>query len=290
MALTKQSRYTFYVLGLLLLSLLAGYLGGRSGSNGDSSVTVASSVSSGKAVWINKIKNAGELKVGCADAPPTLVVKSNGTCTGPDLIPMQNLADGIGVKLKTVATTWQNMVAGLQANKYDVAADLDQTVERSLAIRFTKPSWSYPGVFLTARDGRYTTSKKILASGKAIATPQGTAEDAALQQAKAKELRVDTNQNAASSVKAGRAVALFTDLGTAVDMATKDKSMGIVVPDPAVFVHYVAYGVPADIDARSLDIANVAIDNSVASGEVARAFAEAGYRDVDALGDLQIKP
>jgi len=90
-------------------------------------------------------------------------------------------------------------------------------------------------------------------------------------------------------VKAGKAIAVFTDLGTAVEMAPKDKSLGVVVPDPAIFVHHVAYGVPADIDARSMDILNVAIDNSVASGEIDRAFAEAGYRDVDALGDLEIK-
>ncbi|WP_151476902.1 ABC transporter substrate-binding protein [Streptomyces albicerus] len=290
MALTKQSRYTFYVLGLLLLSLIAGYFGGRSGSDGGSSQTVASSGSSSEAAWIEKIKKAGVLRIGCADAPPTIVVKSDGTCTGPDLIPLQNLADGIGVKVKTVATTWQNIVAGLQANKYDVAADLDQTVERSLAIRFTNPSWSYPGVFLVERDSDFTTSKQILDSGKAIGTSQGTAADTALQRAKAEELRVDTFQNALSGVKAGRAVAVFADLGTAVDMANKDKSVGIVVPDPALLVNHVAYGVPADIDARSMEIVNVAIDNSVASGEIERSFADAGYRDVDNLGDLQIKP
>jgi polar amino acid transport system substrate-binding protein len=290
MALTKQSRYTFYVVGVLILAWLAGYFGGKAGSDGGSTQTVASSGDSSKAAWVDKIKKAGELRVGCADAPPTITVKTDGTCTGPDLIPLQNFADGIGVKVKTVATTWQNIVAGLQANKYDVAADLDQTVERSLAIGFTHGSWSYPGVLLVQRDSDYTTSKQVLDANKPIATTQGSALDAALQQAKAKELRVDTYQNAAAGVKAGKAIAVFTDLGTAVDMATKDKSFGIIVPDPTIFVHHVAYGVPAGVDARSMDILNVAIDNSVASGEIDRAFADAGYRDVDALGSLQIKP
>ncbi|MGW1718143.1 transporter substrate-binding domain-containing protein [Streptomyces sp. NPDC002156] len=288
MALTKQSRYTFYVVGVLVLAWLAGYFGGKAGSDGGSTQTVAGSGDSAKAAWVDKIKKAGVLRIGCADAPPTIVVKTDGTCSGPDLIPLENFADGIGVKIKTVATTWQNIVAGLQADKYDVAADLDQTVERSLAIRFTNPSWSYPGVFLVERDSDFTASKQILDSGKAIATSQGTALDTALQQAKAKELRVDTFQNAAAGVKAGKAIAVFADLGTAVDMATKDKSLGVIVPDPAIFVHHVAYGVPAGIDARSMDILNVAIDNSVASGEIDRAFAEAGYREEDALGDLEI--
>ncbi|MEU0250414.1 transporter substrate-binding domain-containing protein [Streptomyces sp. NPDC006235] len=289
MALTKQSRYTFYVVGVLILAWLAGYFGGKAGSDGGSTQTVASSGDTGKAAWVDKIKKAGVLRVGCADAPPTIVVKSDGTCSGPDLIPLENFADGIGVKVKTVATTWQNIVAGLQADKYDVAADLDQTVERSLAIRFTHGSWSYPGVFLVQRDSDYTSSKQILDANKPIATTQGSALDAALQKAEAKELRVDTYQNAAAGVKAGKAIGIFADLGSAVDMATKDKSLGIVVPDPAIFVHHVAYGVPSGIDTRSMEILNVAVDNSVASGEIDRAFAEAGYRDVDALGDLEIK-
>ncbi|WP_149823681.1 transporter substrate-binding domain-containing protein [Streptomyces tailanensis] len=289
MALTKQSRYTFYVVGVLILAWLAGYFGGKAGSDGGSTTTTAAAASTSKAAWIDKIKRAGVLRIGCADAPPTVVVKSDGTCAGPDLIPLENLAEGLGVKVKTVATTWQNIVAGLQADKYDVAADLDQTVERSLAIRFTNPSWSYPGVFLVERSSSYTTSKQILDANKPIATSQGTAMDAALQKAEAKELRVDTFQNAAAGVKAGKAIAVFADLGTAVDMATKDKSLGIIVPDPAILVNHVAYGVPAGIDARSMEIVNVAIDNSVASGEIARSFAEAGYRDVDALGDLEIK-
>lgn len=289
MALTKQSRYTFYVVGVLILAWLAGYFGGKAGSDGGSTQTVAASADTSKFAWVDKIKKAGVLRVGCADAPPTIVVKTDGACTGPDLIPLENFADGIGVKIKTVATTWQNIVAGLQADKYDVAADLDQTVERSLAIGFTHGSWSYPGVLLVERDSDYSTSKQVLDANKPIATTQGSALDAALQHAKANELRVDTYQNAAAGVKAGKAIAVFTDLGTAVDMATKDKSLGIIVPDPAIFVHHVAYGVPAGIDTRSMDILNVAVDNSVASGEIGRAFAEAGYRDVDALGDLEIK-
>jgi len=150
-ALTKQSRYTFYVVGVLVLACLAGYFGGKVGSDGDSTQTVASSGDSAKASWVDKIKKAGVLRVGCADAPPTIIVKTAGTCTGADLVPLESLADDLGVKIKTVATTWQNIVAGLQADKYDVAADLDQTVERSLAISFTHGSWSYPGVFLAER-------------------------------------------------------------------------------------------------------------------------------------------
>ena len=149
------------------------------------------------------------------------MVAADGTCKGPDLIPMQDLADQLGVKMTTVATSWQSIVAGLQADRYDVAADLDQTVERGLSIQFSNPSWNYPGVFLVPRTSGLTTTDAIVNSGKPVATSQGTALDTALQAAKIPELRVDNYQNATSAVEAGRASSVFTDLGTAVDIATE---------------------------------------------------------------------
>ncbi len=286
--MTKPSKIGFSVIGALLVVVLAGFAGGKMAGGDGGGGAGGTDVS--QATWIAKIQKAHQLRVGCADSPPTINVKSDGTCTGPDLIPMQDLADELGVKMVTVATTWQSIVAGLQADRYDVAADLDQTVERGLSIQFTNSSWSYPGVFVLPKDTKLTTANKVLKTGEPIATAQGTALDAALQAIKAKELRVDTYQNAMSAVQAGRAVALFADLGTAVDMATKQKGYGIVVPNPAIFVHYVAYGVPTGIDPRSLQIVNIAIDNAVASGSIARAFAAAGYKDVDQLGALEIKP
>jgi polar amino acid transport system substrate-binding protein len=255
--------------------------GGGGGGGGGTDVSTAA--------WINKIKASGQLRVGCADSPPTIVVTADGQCSGPDLIPVQDLASELGVKMVPVATSWQSIVAGLQADRYDVAADLDQTVERGLSIQFSSPSWNYPGVFLLPKTANMTTVDQIVKSGKPVATSQGTALDAALQAANIPELRVDTYQNATSAVEAGRASSVFTDLGTAVDIATKRPGFGIVVPDPAIFVHYVAYGLPANTDPRSLQIFNISVDNAVASGKIARAFKAAGYRDVGELGDFQIK-
>jgi polar amino acid transport system substrate-binding protein len=286
MAITKESKIGFAVIGVLIAALIAGYVGGRWGGGGASGGG-GTDVSS--ASWIDKIKSKGELRVGCADSPPTIVVAADGTCSGPDLIPLQDLAEQLGVKMTTVATSWQSIVAGLQADRYDVAADLDQTVERGLSIQFSHPSWNYPGVFLAPKTAGLRSVDQVVNSGKPVATAQGTALDAALQAAKIAELRVDNYQNATSAVEAGRASSVFTDLGTAVDIATKRPDFGIVVPSPAIFVHYVAYGLPANIDPRSLQIFNIGVDNAVASGKIDRSFAEAGYRREDHLGDMEIK-
>jgi polar amino acid transport system substrate-binding protein len=285
--MTKPSKIGFAVIGALIAALVAGYLGGRLGSDGSGG---GGSTDVSKASWIDEIKDKGELRVGCADSPPTTVVAADGTCSGPDLIPRQNLANELDVKMRTIATSWQSIVAGLQADHYDVAANLDQTVERGLSIQFSHPSWSYPGVFLLPKSANLRSTEQIVNSGKPVATAQGTALDAALQAAKIPELRVDNYQNATSAVEAGRASAVFTDLGTAVDAANKRPDLGIVIPQPPIFVHHVAYGLPAGIDPRSLQIFNIAVDNAVASGEIERAFSQAGYREQDELGAMEIKP
>lgn len=289
MALTRQSRYTLAIVGLLAVAFGAGILGAKVGGDGSSAQASGTSSSDIQtASWINKLKAAGELRVGCADSPPTIVVSSSGSCSGPDLLPLQDFASGIGVKMVTVATTWNDIVAGLQAGRYDVAADLDQTVTRGLSIQFTAPSWTYPGVFVVPRSSGLKTVAQVDAGSKPVATSQGTALDFALQEAKVHELRVDTYNDASAAVKAGRASAVFADLPTAEGLVQADKSYAIIVPSPAIFVHNVAYGVPSGIDPRSLQILNIAVDTSVLSGEVDRGFTEAGYKPVNAIGAMAI--
>src|SRR5262245_66106669 len=104
--MTKPSKIGFSIIGVLVLALAAGCFGSRmngataNGTGGGGGTDVS------KAAWIDKIKASGQLRVGCADSPPTTVVVGNSTCTGPDLIPMQDLADELGVKMVTVATSW----------------------------------------------------------------------------------------------------------------------------------------------------------------------------------------
>jgi polar amino acid transport system substrate-binding protein len=287
MALTKQSRYTFAVGGIAVLALAAGFLGGSMGGGG-SAKGDTSSLNIQTATWINKIKASGELTVGCASSPPTIVVSSSGTCSGPDLLPLQDLATGLGVKLVGVATSWNNIVAGLQAGRYDVAADLDQTVARGLSIQFSDPSWTYPGVFVVQRSTGLKTVAQVEGNAKPVATAQGTALDFALQEAKVNELRVDTYQDALAAVNADRASSVFADLPTAEGLVQSDRSLAIIVPSPAIFVHNVAYGLPSGVDPRSLQLVNIAVDTAVLSGEVERGFEGAGYRPAGALGGMVI--
>jgi ABC-type amino acid transport substrate-binding protein len=193
------------------------------------------------------------------------------------------------VKLVPVAAEWKNIVAGLQANRYDFAANLDYTVERSLAISFTNPVYEYPGVFVVKADAPFTTSEQIIQSGGQIVTAQGAAPEATLKGLTSNIMPMDSYSNAISAIQAGRAVAEFTDLPTAESQAQQDSSLKIVVPEPEIYSGTAAYGVPSGIDARSLQIVNIAIERAQKSGTLSQAYAKVNYFEVDSLGDLAKK-
>jgi len=282
--MTKTSKVVLAILAVILVSIAGGYIG--SGFRGNSA---NASTSAAQGTFIDEIKKRGELRVGVAIAPPMTVQEADGTLGGPNLIPLRELAKQLGVKLVPVPAEWKNIVAGLQANRYDFAANLDYTVERSLAIGFTDPVYQYQGVFVVKANSPFKTAEEIIKNGGQITAAQGSAPEKALQGHTSKIMSVDNYANAISAVNAGRAVAEFTDLPTAESQAQADKSLKIVVPTPDIYSASAAYGVPATIDPRSLQIVNIAIERAQKSGELTQAYEKVNYVEIDNLGDLRKK-
>lgn len=277
----KSTKISLAAIAAVVLALVGGYLGaGFRGNDGGGS--------SEAGAWADKIKDQGELRVGVAVAPP-MTVDEGGKLGGPNLIPLQHLADALDVELKPVAATWGNIVAGLQADRYDIAANLDSTLERAVAIQFSDPVYEYQGVFVVPSDTQFRTSEELINSGESIATPAGTAPGAALADTGAKVLELTDYTNAFQAVQADRAVAVFADLPTAEAQVHANEGYKIVVPDPAIYAATANYGVPDDIDPRSLELINVAIRGANLSGEMERAYAEQSYVTIDQLGDLELR-
>jgi ABC-type amino acid transport substrate-binding protein len=273
-------------LGVAVLAIGAGFVG-ASMKGGPAAASGNTDASQG--AFIKAIKDRGELRVGVAIAPPMTVQQADGTLGGPNLIPLQELAKQLGVKLVPVAAEWKNIVAGLQANRYDFAANLDHTVERSLSIQFTDPVYAYQGVFVVKADATVNSSEDVIKSGRPVTTAQGSAPEKAVQAAGAKIMSVDNYSNAISSVQSGRAVAEFTDLPTAESQAQADPTLKIIVPDPPIYSATAAYGIPDNTDARSLQTVNIAIERAKDSGELTRAYEKVKYVEIDNLGDLAKK-
>jgi polar amino acid transport system substrate-binding protein len=285
--MTKTSKITLAVLGVIIVALVGGYLG--AGLRGGSSDSAGGSGAPGNGAFLQKIKDQGELRVGVALAPPMTTTLPDGTLGGPNLIPLQELAEELGVKLTPVPADWSNIVAGLQADRYDFAANLDATVERSLAIQFTDPVYEYQGVLVTKTDAPYRTSDDVLGSGQPIATAQGSAPEATLKNLGVNVQSIDNYTNAIATVQAGRAAAEFTDLPTAESQTQADPTLKIIVPDPVLYSATANYGVPSTADAWSLQAVNIAIQRAKDSGRLTKAYQDVNYFEIDNLPTNLVK-
>jgi ABC-type amino acid transport substrate-binding protein len=277
----KSTKRVLAVVGIAVVAVAAGYFGAglRSGS-------ASAGGGSADGEFLEAIKERGELRVGVAIAPPMTVQEQDGTLGGPNLVPLQELAKQLGVPVKPVPAEWKNIVAGLQANRYDFAANLDATVERAVAIQFTDPVYEYEAVFVVPANSPISTIDQIKADGRPVAAAQGSAPEKALQASKINTQGFDNYSNALAALKAGRVIASFADLPTAESQAQADPSVKIVVPTPSIYAASAAYGVPASTDARSLQAVNIAIARARQSGELTRAYEAVNYLEINNLGDL----
>lgn len=83
------------------------------------------------------IQDSGVLRVGAvANEPPFIFVK-NGKLQGLDIDMMGGLAKALGVKIQLYRTSFEGMIPGLKANRFDVImGDLTDTTEREKAVDF----------------------------------------------------------------------------------------------------------------------------------------------------------
>ena len=110
------------------------------GALGTSSTTYAQDANT----W-QSVRKAGVLRCGVATSPPyTMKDPLTGNYSGvfPELC--RDFAEKVlKVKVEYVDTTWDNIVAGLQSDKWDVSLSLNDTPERRKAISFTEPVIDY---------------------------------------------------------------------------------------------------------------------------------------------------
>ena len=83
----------------------------------------------------------GVLSVGVeAGYPPMEYFDVDGeTLIGFDIELVKALADRLGLKAKFIDTAWEGIMAGLVANKYDIAINITILPERQMKHNFTKP-------------------------------------------------------------------------------------------------------------------------------------------------------
>ena len=224
------------------------------------------------------VQKAGVLRCGAAVAAPYVMrdVKT-GDYSGYFVDLCRDFGEKVlKVKVAFVDTNWDNLVAGLQSNKWDLAMALNQTPERALAVGFTVPATDYQVSLLVnkanpkvaqATDDIATLDKPDVT----FAVMSGTAQDKAISSVvrNGKIMRLPGMDEARLAVMSKRADVLVdaSDTNHLFALANPDWTREIL-PKPALAKQGVSFGVRRDISAADLDVLNIYLRQRRDTGEI----------------------
>ncbi len=147
--------------------------------------THASSTIASETTW-QSVRDSGTLRCGAAIATP-YVMKDPRTSTysGFFVEMCREFADHLGVEADFVDTNWDNLVAGVQSGRWDLAMALNETPERARAVAFSEPVSYYEVSFLYHQDnskvpGEADALEDLDRSDITIAVMSGTVQDKAV--------------------------------------------------------------------------------------------------------------
>lgn len=129
-----SSRHVSLAFALLLACLVATSCGGGGGSSASSESEAASS--SLADLLPPEIRSAGVITVGQTATLPPLTYVENGEIVGLNVDLINALVEPLGLKAKYVKTPLATILAGVQAGRYDIAAQFNDTAEREQMVNF----------------------------------------------------------------------------------------------------------------------------------------------------------
>lgn len=127
----------------------------------------------------------GVLKIGMEGTYAPFTYKdASGTLTGFDVDIAKAVAAKLGLKAEFVLTEWSGILAGLQANKYDVIVNqVGITAERQKTIGFSKPyAYSSPQI-IVKKTGSFTPKTLADLKGKRVGVGLGSNFEKSLRDA-----------------------------------------------------------------------------------------------------------
>ncbi|RYE39073.1 MAG: transporter substrate-binding domain-containing protein, partial [Hyphomicrobiales bacterium] len=205
-------------------------------------ITLATALSLGSlaagAQTLQKIKSAGELRIGVAPGDPWYFRDpAADKWTGLGVLLGEQVAKEMGVKMTPVETTWGNSVAALQSGQIDAMFVLDATDERKKALDFpANPLLWYAQGVLT-KDGLAAKNwadldKPEVRIGVALGT--ATDRDLTVRLPKAKIERFTNTDETVAAFMSGRVDAIGFYHPALVIAYSKIRKGKVVVPQPVV--------------------------------------------------------
>lgn len=214
-----------------------------------------------------EIQKAGVLRCGAAVAAPYVMRDAaSGNYSGFFADLCRDFGERVlKVKVEFVDTNWDNLVAGLQGSKWDLAMALNQTPERALAVAFSAPATDYQISLLVNKDnpklaGAGSSLADYDKKGVTLAVMSGTAQDKAISAAvkEATIMRLPGMDETRLAVMSRRADVL-------VDASDTNRLFAVANPgwakevflEPALAKQGVSFGLSRDTSAADLQVLNI---------------------------------
>jgi polar amino acid transport system substrate-binding protein len=222
------------------------------------------------------VQKAGTLRCGAAVAPPYVMRDpASGEYSGFYADLCRELADVLKVKPQFVDTTWDNIVAGLQAGKWDVSLALNRTPPRAMAVQFSTPAMEYQiSLAYNKNNPKIPAGAKSVADidkeGVTLAVMSGTAQDKAISAAvkKATVLRLPGNDETRLAAMSKRADILVDASDTNLLFTQSNPDWVALNPTPALAKQGVSFGLPRQLSAADVEVVNIFLEEKVATGHV----------------------
>ncbi len=226
------------------------------------------------------VRKAGVLRCGAAVAPPYVMRDpKSGEYSGFFSELCRNFGQNVlKVKVEFVDTTWDNIVAGLQSDKWDLSLALNDTPEREKAISFSTPATDYNVSFVYIKNnpkipkGAHSIAE-IDKPGVTISVMSGTAQDKAISAVikHAQIMRLPGNDETRLALMSKRADLLADANITNMLLTEAHPDWAVAIqPQPPLAQQEVAFGIRKETPSADVAALNKYVNEQVKSGAVNR--------------------
>lgn len=231
-------------------------------------------------IWTNAQKSK-VIRAGAGLAPPDVMRDpATGQYSGIFVDLLKEFADKElgGAKVEFVDTDWDNMIAGLNGGKWDVAMAINRKPQRAMVIHFTDPARFFEISLVYNKDNPKIGDKATFGSsfdkeGVTFAVVSGTAEDQALSSrvSKGKVLRLPNIDDVRLAVSSRRADVAVADSVTNQMFINANKDWAVAsMPEPSLAQQGIAYGFRRSVPLDDIEAFNIFLEQKLADGTVQR--------------------